>query len=154
MPGLTFMHTDLRTGEKIVVHSNPEHARRHYHNHRAQKRGDLRGLMDESLRTLTRDARPAMYWTLEEYLEIVVGVYRYKLVGWPRRVRFANLSDIPGGQSILSYLLTRSKSARMRFEVNGLTTDVRTSRTDPKSWRAASDWTLEEYLEIVVGEYR
>ena len=57
-----------------------------------------------------------MYWTLDEYLEIVVGEYRYKLVGWPRHVRFANLSDIPGGASTLSYLLSRWKSGKMRFE--------------------------------------
>ena len=57
-----------------------------------------------------------MYWTLEEYLEIVVGEFRYKLVGWPAHILFANLSDIPGGERTLSYLLSLWKSGKMRFE--------------------------------------
>ncbi len=56
-----------------------------------------------------------MFWTVEEYLEIVVGLFRYKLLGWPGSVKFANLSDIRGGQATLDRLSHLWRTGRMRF---------------------------------------
>ena len=79
-----------------------------------------------------------MFWTFEEYVEIVVGEYHYKLVGWPRDTRFANLSDVRGGEMTMAYLLRLWKTKKMRFVA--LTDDEhRLLATDPEYFKPAPD---------------
>ncbi len=68
-----------------------------------------------STEELTQDPHAGMFWTLEDYLDVVCGQYGYKLVGWPQHVTFANLSRIRGGVDRLSHLLRLWETGRMRF---------------------------------------
>ena len=57
-----------------------------------------------------------MWWTLEDYNNIVVCYYGYQLVGWLRGLRFCNLSVVKGGTATLRRLRQLWDSKEMRFE--------------------------------------
>ncbi len=46
-----------------------------------------------------------MWWSKKRYACGVVYRGRQKLVGWPEHIPFANPSDIPGGQAVMTFLL-------------------------------------------------
>ncbi len=69
--------------------------------------------------------RATMKWTPKGYAKGVVLRRRRKLSVWPvwADIPFANLSDIPGGEPIIEYLLNLWTTGMMRF-VEATETDV------------------------------
>ncbi|KAM5531125.1 hypothetical protein V8D89_013083 [Ganoderma adspersum] len=86
-----------------------------YSDRRGYVRGHLREDIDDKLREVTGDDEAGMYWTLEDYIESVVLQHGVKLVGWPPDIPFRNLSNIPGGVSVLTHLEHRWESGILKF---------------------------------------
>ncbi|OBZ65504.1 hypothetical protein A0H81_14642 [Grifola frondosa] len=57
-----------------------------------------------------------MYWTPHAYRTYVVQRHRIKLVGWPKSVRFRNLSFVRGGINPIRLLFDLWKDGVMHFE--------------------------------------
>lgn len=57
-----------------------------------------------------------MCYTIEGYAETIVCTYGLKLVGWPEKVNFADLSRVRGGCKTLLILLELWKSDTLKFE--------------------------------------
>ncbi len=58
----------------------------------------------------------AMCYTIEGYAETIVCTYGLKLVGWPVKVNFADLSRVGGGCKTLGNLLELWKNDTLKFE--------------------------------------
>lgn len=65
--------------------------------------------------SLTGDPTAGMFWTLEEYHEVVICIYGYQLVGWPSHLKFSNLSVIEGGTRSLRLLRTLWEAGKLKF---------------------------------------
>ncbi|KAI0349182.1 hypothetical protein OH77DRAFT_1432293 [Trametes cingulata] len=97
-------------------------------------RARLRMLIKDELCRLTNNPKARMWWTAVHYAKGVVLRGRHKLIGWPTAagIPFANLSDIPGGQPIMQYLLDRWADGTIRF-VPANDIDIDLARRNPKA---------------------
>lgn len=75
-----------------------------------------------------------MWWVGVHYARGVVIRGGCKLVGWPTKagIPFGNLSDIPGGQPIMQYLLDRWADGTIHFE-KASESDIDLARRNPKA---------------------
>ncbi|OBZ70743.1 hypothetical protein A0H81_09266 [Grifola frondosa] len=88
----------------------------HYSSRFAEMRSELRRQMHAALCGLTGDRQAQMYWTPHAYRKYVVQRHRVKLVGWPKSLRFCNLSFVRGGNNTLRLLYNLWTDGTMRFE--------------------------------------
>lgn len=57
-----------------------------------------------------------MCYTIEGYAGTIVCTYGLKLVGWPEKVNFADLSRVRGGRRTLEHLLKLWNNDTLKFE--------------------------------------
>ncbi|KAI0323574.1 hypothetical protein GY45DRAFT_1439548 [Cubamyces sp. BRFM 1775] len=82
-----------------------------------RERGTLRTVLVDGLVQFTGDPRAVMRWTIDRFCDDIFLRYPAKLVGWPPRVPFTNLSKLPMPTSTVNVLLRRWEKGILRWEM-------------------------------------
>ncbi|KAH9890422.1 hypothetical protein C8Q73DRAFT_652493 [Cubamyces lactineus] len=81
-----------------------------------RERGTLRAVLSDGLVAFTGDPRATMRWTVDRFCNDVFLRYPAKLVGWPPRIPFANLSSLSMPTSTVNTLLRLWEKGILRWE--------------------------------------